>query len=452
MPNSVEKRMFTRRDLLVLIWPLVIEQILNATIGLADTIMVASLGEAAMSSVSLVDSINQLIFFMLSALAAGGAIVAAQYLGKGEQEKANLAAKQLIVVTMMISLAFSVLLLLIKTPVLKLCFGAADAEVMTQAMDYFKVMAISYPFVGLYNAAAALFRAQGNSRVSMMAALVMNVINISGNALLIYGLRMGVTGAAIASTFARVVGAAFLIGLLCNANNRVHIENLWSLESLRLRPVMVGQILRVGIPNSLENLMFHAGKIILAGLIATYGTAAIAANAVTNTLMSVSQIPGSAVGFAMITVVGQCVGAKQFEEARRYMILLTSASYLLMIVSNLLIIPLLPGLIGFYNLSPESATLAMQTCICCIIGHLTCWSCSFTLPNGLRAASDVRYALGVSMVTMWLCRVALGYVLGSMLGYGVLGVWVAMVLDWLVRGILFIWRLLSGRWKNKATV
>ena len=444
--------LFSRRDLITLIWPLVVEQILNATIGLADTMMVSSLGEVAVSSVSLVDAVNQLVFYMITALAAGGAIVAAQYLGKGELEQSNEAARQLVVVTTLIASVLFVILLIAKRPVLRLCFGAAEADVMSGALRYFSVMLFSYPFMAIYGAGAALFRVQGNSRMAMMAAFVMNVINISGNALLIYVFRMGVAGAALASTIARVVGAVFLLVMLTSQRNPYRLENLWHKQALRLEKQMVGQILRLGIPNSLENLMFHAGRLILSALMATYGTAAIAANAVSGTVMTVTQIAGTAVGFATVTVVGQCVGARELEQAKRHMLSLTAVSWALTSVSTLILLPFLPKLIGFYNLSPESTAIAIQICTLCGIGNFICWSTSFTLPNGLRAASDVRFSLGVSALSMWTFRVMLSYVFGSMLGYGAFGIWLAMVIDWAFRSICFLARVFSGKWKDKATI
>lgn len=314
--------MFTRRDLVRLIIPLIIEQVLAATVGIADTFMVSSVGEAAVSGVSLVDSINLLLLNVFAALSTGGSIVASQYLGREDQPSANAAAKQLLTVTTLVSFGLVAVCMPGSKFILHALFGSADAAVMGNAEVYFLLSALSYPFMAVYNACAALFRAQGNSKISMMAALVMNIVNISFNALFIYGLRLGAAGAALGSLIARGVSAAFLLAVLCHHNNRIYLDELKKLE---WHPAMIKSILRIGVPNGLENSMFHIGKLMVAGLITTFGTVAIAANAVGNSVMTMSQMPGAAVSLAMVTVVGQCVGAGEFPQAKKYMLGLVGA-------------------------------------------------------------------------------------------------------------------------------
>lgn len=438
--------MFSKKDLQRLIIPLVIEQFLAVTIGMADTVMVSGVGEAAVSGVSLVDSINILLINIFSALATGGAIVSSQYIGKEEPENACEAAKQLVQTVCALSVVIGALCVVLAPHILHLVFGNVESTVMSNAELYFFLSALSYPFIALYNAGAALFRAMGNSKVSMFISFIMNVINVSGNAILIFGFGFGVAGAGIASLTSRFVAAVIILTLLKKPESIIHIESYLKLD---FKPRMVQNILKIGIPNGLENGMFQIGKILVAGLITTFGTAAIAANAVGNSIASAAIIPGSAIGLGLVTVVGQCVGAKRYDEARKYVIKLTKLAYLAMAVLNLVILAASPFIVRLYGLSPETTSIAIDIMVWHSIFCLIFWPAAFTLPNGLRAANDVKFTMTVSIISMWVCRIGMSYVLGKYLGMGVLGVWIAMFLDWICRVIAFVWRFQSNRWQNK---
>lgn len=441
--------MFTRKDLTRLIVPLIIEQLLAVTIGLADTLMVSSVGEAAVSGVSTVDTINILLINIFSALATGGAIVASQYLGREDNESASVVAKQLTYTVALISLAVMAVCLAAGGPLLHLIFGSVETAVMDNCKTYFFWSALSYPFIAVYNGGAALFRAMGNSKVSMFTSLLMNVINVSGNALLIYGFGMEVAGAAIASLVSRLVGAVLIIMLLKNPHCRIHIEELTQWE---FHPQMVKNILGVGIPNGMENGMFQIGKILVQGLVASFGTMAIAANAVANSIATFTNIPGAAIGLAMITVVGQCVGAEDYAAARRYILRLLGVVYLSMGVINVLLFFLLPTLVGFFDLSAQTTVLAEELLRGFLLACIVFWPSSFTLPSGLRAAGDVKYTMLVSIFSMWIFRVGLSYILSRGMNMGVAGVWLAMYADWVFRCGAFILRFVSNRWQNKSVI
>ena len=441
--------MFNRKQLARLIWPLIVEQFLAVAIGMADTVMVTSCGEAAVAGVSLVDSINVLLINIFSALATGGAILASQYIGRQDKEQANVAAKQLVLVTAGISVLVMAICLFANASLLHMVFGEAEPDVMTNAETYFFWSALSYPFLALYNAGAALFRAMGNSRISMFTALLMNALNIGGNALLIYGMNMGVAGAAIASLVSRFVGAAIMLALLRLRHQMIRLD---SLIRLGFHPPMIRQILGVGVPNGLENGMFQIGKILVQRLITVLGTASISANAVANTVAALPQIPGAAIGLAMITVVGQCIGAGEQDQAKSYTLRLTGLAYASMSVLCILEVVLVAPIVGFFNLSAQTAELARQLLVYHGITCLIMWPASFVLPNGLRAAGDVRFTMLVSVLSMWVFRIGFSYLLVDMLHMGVLGVWVAMTIDWLVRVIVFSIRLFTGGWRNKHLI
>lgn len=440
---AAPRRMFSGTDLRRLIVPLVIEQVLAVTVGMADVIMVSSVGEAAVSGVSLVDMVNVLIINVFAALATGGAVVSAQLIGAKERERACHSAKQLLLIVSVISAVVMALCLLFRTPLLRLLFGQIDPDVMRNARVYFLLSALSYPFLAVYNASAALFRAQGNSRISMQVSIVINVLNIGGNALFIYGMTMGAAGAALSSLISRALGAVIMTALLRCPGNLVSIGRG---GSFRPDGAMIGRILNIGIPNGLENSMFQLGKILVVGIIAAFGTTQIAANAVANNFDALGCLPGQALSLAIITVVGQCVGAQDYEQARYYAKKLMKLAYLIMAALNIVILASLPLTLRAYNLSPDTMKLAMILIFIHDGSAILLWPAAFTLPNVLRAANDVRFAMAVSIFSMWVFRCVFGFILGSWLGWGAIGVWVAMIMDWIFRASLFVWRYLSGRW------
>ncbi len=441
--------MFTRRALFTLIWPLLLEQTLSVTMGMADTLMVAGVGEAAVSSVSLVDSLNILIIQILSALATGGAVIASQYLGRKDTENAGRSAAQLYSVLGLSTVTMGILCMLLSRPILRGVFGSIDEDVMRFAQQYFLISAVSYPFIGLYNGGAALFRAQGNSRISMLASLVMNVINIAGNALLIYGFGMGVIGAALATLIGRVFAAVFILWQNQNMHNPLRVQ---SLADLRPRRAPIMQILSIGIPSGLENGMFQIGKLCVSSLTSTLGTSAIAANAVANTLSTLANIPGNTMSLAMIPVIGQCLGAGEKKQAKRYVFLLMGIAMVGLAAANAALFFLIPLLVVWFNLSAEASALCTMVVRMFNIASVFFWACSFTLPNALRTGGDAKFTMTVSIISMWLFRVILSYVFVLQFHLGLAGVWLGMFIDWLCRDICFIARFISGKWMEHQVI
>ena len=441
---------FTAQDLARLILPLVVEQLLLITVGMADTVMVSSVGEAAISAISLVDAINVLLINIFSALGTGGAIVTAQYLGRDDDLNASRAAKQLLYVVGAVSGVIMVVCLAANGPLLRVLFGNIEPEVMSGARLYFYITALSYPFIGLYNGGAAVFRAMGNSKVSMYCSVLMNLINIGGNAILIYGLGVGVAGAAVATLLSRTAAALVILWLLCKGGGRVQLHQLTKPE---YSPEMVRGILKVGVPNGLENGMFQIGKLLVQGLIASFGTTVIAANAMANNVVMLPHISGSAIGMAMVTVVGQCVGAGEFEQARRYMLRLTGLVYLSMGTLEVLLGLTAGFWVGLFHLPAETTRITLELTQSFVLFAIFFWPASFALPNGLRAAGDVRFTMAVSTLSMWIFRVGFSFFLCSpAVGMGIMGVWVAMYIDWIARCAAFLWRFRSGRWRGRQVI
>ena len=447
--STAKKPLFDRHSLTALIIPLIVEQFLAMLIGAADTIMVSSCGEAAVSGVSLVDTINILLIQVFSALATGGAVVAAQYLGMGKKEDAKESAKQLMIVVLVVSLIVTILSLITHRPLLRVIFGSIDDEVMANAQIYFLLSALSYPFLSLYNGGAALFRSMGNSKISMITSFVMNGLNIVGNAILIYGAGWAVFGAALATLISRILGAIYMIWLLLKKDNPLSISGILH---TRLSWKMVRSILVIGVPNGIENGLFQVGKILVASLISSFGTYAITANAVSNTLAGLEIVPSSAIGLGMITVVGQCIGAGDDKQTVEYTKKLMVLSYIAMLICNLLMTFGCPLLISFYNTSAETAQIAKELVWIHSLMGIIFWPASFTLPNALRAAGDAKFTMIISMLSMWLCRIGMSFLLGVYFNMGVQGVWIAMTIDWIFRAALYIWRFARGGWKGKKVV
>lgn len=445
----MEQPLFTREDLKKLIIPLILEQTLAISIGLFDTLMVSSCGEAAVSGVSLVDSISTLLIQILSALATGGAVVCSQYLGKKMPERARLSAGQLMFIMLVTAGTVMLLVLFAHSFLLRFIFGKIDADVMKNAEVYFIISAISYPFLGMYNAGAALFRSIGNSKISMYTSLVMNVANIGGNALLIFGLHMGVLGAALATLASRILAAMVMLVLLCKKDHPLCIA---APGCMRPQREVIGKILKIGVPSGIENGMFQIGKLLVASLTATFGTAAIAANAVASNVAGFANVPGNAIGLAMVTVVGRCIGAGEKQQAKYFCRKLMKFAYFGMWTTNAVLLVTARLLTSCFSLSPEAENITVQLLLTFAVMASLIWPFSFALPNGLRAAGDAKYTMKVSVFSMWVFRVASSYFFAGTLGLGVLGVWIGMYVDWGFRSLLFVIRYCNGKWLEKRVV
>jgi putative MATE family efflux protein len=441
--------MFSNKDLKKLIIPLMFEQLLAVSVGLVDTLMVSQAGEAAISGVALVDNINRLIIQVMAALATGGAVVCSQYIGKGEMNHAKRAGAQLELVLGVFALVMMGLSLVFTRGLLGAIFGSVSQEVMDSAVLYFTVTAVSYPFLGIYNAGAAIYRSVGNSKISMQISILMNVINVAGNAVFVFVFHWAVFGVALATLLSRVAAGFVMTVLVCKKTNPVRFD---SIAQLKPNGSIIRKILTIGIPSGIENGMFQVGKLAVTGMVATFGTASIAANSVGYTVIDFANIPGNAMGLALITVVGQCIGAGEKEQAKNYAKRLVKYAYFGDWVCNICLF-LFAGFISkCFNLSAEAQQIAVQVFHAFSVTSMFIWPLSFTLPNALRAAGDVNFTMTVSIVSMWIFRVGSSYLFGVVLGMGVLGVWIGMFIDWAARSLMFVWRFFSGRWLNRKSI
>ena len=406
-----EEKLFTNRQLVRLLWPLIIEQALAVLVGMADTVMVSSVGEAAISGVSLVDMINNLIINVFAALATGGAVVTSQFLGARKPEQASRSAGQLVTLSALLGVAVAAFCLLLRAPMLRLFFGSIDDSVMREALIYFTITGLSYPFLALYNAGAAIFRSTGNSAISMKVSVFMNLMNVAGNALCVHVLKMGTAGVAVPTLVSRAVGAIIIL-YLAAAHHDNPARITW--DGVRhLQPAMARNILYIGIPSAMENSLFQLGRVLVVSMISIFGTVHISANAVANNLDGMGCIVGQAMGLAMITVVGRCVGAGDLRQAgyfaKKLLVMIHAGSGILL------------------------------------------WPASFVLPNALRAANDVKFTMFISIFSMMVWRLGFSYILCVQMDMGAVGVWIAMVVDWIFRVLCFVLRFATGAWKKHCT-
>ena len=441
----MNNRLFSRNDLVRLIIPLIVDQFLQVAVGLSDSIMVARVGEAAVSGVSLVDTVMLLIINIFTALATGGAVIAGQYLGRRDPKTGCEATAQLFNFTFLFSIFIMILGYLGQNVILYHVFGKIEPEVMKDSRTYLLIVLSSIPMIAMYNAGAAIFRAMGNSNVAMKTSLLMNSINVFGNAILIFGFHRGVEGVAIPTVVSRGVACVVILILLNNQEHELHILHPYP---FKIKWNVLKKILYIGIPNGLENSMFQLGKIAVLSLVSGLGTASLAANAVGNNIANFAILPGMSFGFALLTVCAQCVGAGDFEQVKYYTKHMMRVEYLCLIASNLIVILALPFILSVYNLSDEAAQYANDIILYHAACVVTIWPLSFTLPNTLRAAADVKVTMVLSIISMWVFRFGFSYLLTMVFHMGIFGVWVAMTIDWLVRGIFFVCRYRSGRWQK----
>ncbi len=443
------KHLFSNKMLAALIVPVILEQILNSLMGTVDTIMVSNVGSSAISAVSLVDSINILVILAFAALGSGGAILCSQYIGNRDFENAREIARQLIFIVFVISLTVTVICIVFQNQILHLIFGSVEEAVMRDSKTYFFYTALSFPFIAMYNAGAGIFRSQENTRGPMLISISSNILNIGGNAYLIFGAHMGIAGAAIATLVSRIYSAVFVMVRLYNKNNKISVRNY-----LTIRPQghMIGKILSLGIPSGVENSMFQFGKLAIQSSVSTLGTVAIAAQAMTNILENFSGMAAIGVGIGMMTVIGECIGAGRKDEAVYYIKKLSIAAEIIVIISCLLVYAAVDPVTKIGGMEAESARLCIYMTGWITVIKPICWTLAFIPAYGMRAAGDVKFSMTVSTMTMWLCRFCIAVVLIRVFGMGPMAVWIGMFSDWAIRALIFSLRFHSRKWLEHKVI
>lgn len=440
---------YSNRALKRLLVPLVIEQVLVMLVGMVDTVMVASAGEAAVSDVALVDMVNYLIITVMAALTTGGSVIISQYAGGRQPEQAERSAGQLMTVTLLLSAAILAVCLLGRDAILRLFFGSVEADVMAAAQTYFMITACSFPFLGIYDAGAALYRVMGKTSVTMYVSLAMNVINVIGDFIGVSVLHAGVAGVAVPTLLSRAFAAVVMTRLAFRRQNSIPLY--WHHILMWDTPI-IHRILCIAVPNGVENGLFALGKVLVTSIVAGFGTVQIAANGVANSVDQIAVIVVNAVNLAMVPVVGQCVGASDYTQAAHYTKKLMKISYISTAVLGLAVCVLLPVLLPLYGLSAHTLRLAALLIVLHNALALLLHPTSFNLANSLRAAGDARFTMIVGICSMIVFRLGSALLFGKLLRLRIVGVWIAMGMDWLARSIAFTIRYKSGKWKEKRAI
>ncbi len=435
--------LFDNKALLYLLLPIVIEQLLNSLMGMVDTMMVSTVGSEAISAVALVDAINNLVIQIFAAMASGAVIICSQYIGSGNKKESSRAAGQVVLMVLVISLSITVFCVLDRERLLQQYIGKVEDSVMENALTYFMITAISYPFLGLFSAGSAFYRASGQSKFPTKISVISNAINVAGNALFIYSFKWGVAGAALATLFSRMFSTVVIYYCLRKPGQTIIVR-----DYLKIRPDMplILTIMAIGVPAGIENGMFQFGKIAIQSTVSSMGTVAISAQAMTDILELVNGIFSNSVGIGLMTVVGQCIGARRIEEAKYYIVKLMGIAWIGVLVSCLLVLAITKPVTWLSGMEPEAAAMCFKMVTAMTVVKPLVWVGAFGLPYGFRAAGDVKFSMIVSVCSMWCCRVAFCIFLVKVFHFGLMAVWIGIFVDWIVRAVIFSARFVSGKW------
>ena len=443
----MKEKLYSNKNLLYLFIPLVIEQGLEYLVGFADSLMVAKVGEAAVSGVSLVDFVMALLISIFTALATGGGAITGKYLGSKKDNEANQSALQMMKVTFYLSIVITLIIFVFKNSILHLLFGSISSDVYHHAMTYLNVVVLSIPFLAIYNGGAAIFRTMNNSKLPMQIMLAMNIVNVIGNALCVFILKMGVEGIAIPTLVSRV-GAALLI-LYFSKKTTIHLSQLMN---IKINRNMIEKILNIGIPFGIENSMFYLGRLIVLSIVSLFGTASIAANSVGGTLVMFQVLPGTAINLGLTSIISRCIGANDYDQAKYYTKKINRWMHISFIISTVIILLLMPLIMSFYNLSSRATSYVWQIIILHGIMMTLIWPYGYMLPVIFRSSGDAKFPMIVSIISMVICRILFSYILAVIFNMGMMGTWYAMFLDWIVKAIIYTYHYIKGKWMNYQVV
>lgn len=423
----------------MLLWPIAIEQALSSLVGLSDTVMVSNVGDYAVSAVGLIDTVSVLLINVFAAVATGATVVIAQMYGRGDKRGIGRTIGQSAIAVTLIMFAVTLCAQIFRTAVFDALYPGVDANVRAAGLGYFGIISFNYPIIGLYSVLTGSLRGQGDTRTPMIVSAIINAVNIALNALFIFGLGMGVQGAALATICGWSVGVAIMLVITLKRNG----AGVFSPKNLIPSKDILGRVFAIGIPAGLDALMFHSGKIIVQTFLAGMGTANISGNVIAGSMFGFVCIPGNAFAIAATTLVGQSYGAGRRREAKRNMLVSIGTASAMLAAVSLVLYGLAGIMVGFYNPTPEAEAVAVKILRLYLIMIPLCWPTSFVSASGLRAVNDVTYVMVFSMISMWVMRVACAWLLGVKLGMGPLGINIAMGLDWVIRSVFYMPRILT---------
>ena len=446
--------MFIRKDVLKLAIPIMIEQTFVMLLGTCNTMMAGHIGEEAVSAIGMVDSINNMFISFFAALSVGATVVVAQQIGQNKPKRANETARQAIASGILVSFVITMLLWIFRIPLVNVLYGSAEELVKIDAKLYLEFTLLTYPFIAIEQIANGILRGCGDTKTPMKITIFMNIINIALGYILIFGIHIvnlpsfGIGGAAVAIAIARLIGTLLIIIVLVRGSKIIKIKNIFP---FKFDNQIQKSIFNIGIPAGMEQVIFNAGKLIVQMFIVTMGTASIAANAIAGSIAIMINVPGNALCLAATTLVGQYVGRNDIKGAKNTLIYLVKFGTFCLVSLGLLFVPISGLLASLYTDIPEviaiSSTLIRSNSIA-----LIAWGLSFILSSGLKGAGDTRFTMLTAFIGMWIFRIFAGYILGIVLGLGVLGIWIAMYIDWIVRGTMYFIRLRGNEWLKHRLV
>lgn len=449
MKRNFDSEILPWQKVLAIYIPLLVDQAFLTGMNLINSSMVSSSGAEAVSAVSMVDSLNFFLTNLFIAIATGGTVVVAQYIGKGDKDRAARTISQAVTSSVLIAVVIAVIICIFPHPTLTLLFGAAEPKILDNAYIYLVGSAISYPFYAIYQASAGALRGSGDTKASMVMSVIMNCTYLIGNIILIQIMNLGVLGVSIAMVFSRIlVSILALVYLLVKRSDLgIKLKHFFTFDGKLQK-----SILYIGIPAGTEQLFFNGGKILVQTFVVLLGTMSITANAIGNNLLNMWQIPMFAAQLCTTTIIGQCVGAGQFDTARKYLKSINRYTKWITGIMMAIFIPLTPVLLSFFHPPAEAAHKIYLLLLIPIIGLVTTWPASFITPNALRAAGDATFTTVAALISMWSIRVVLGYVLGIVCRLDIYGVWLAMCIEWCTRAAVFTWRFKGTKWQKYKLV
>ena len=437
-----------RKDVLNLAVPIFTEQLFVISLGMINTMMAGHIGKEAVSAIGMVDSINNIFIAFFSSLAIGGMVVVAQFIGQGDIKKANATMKQALYSGLIITFLVTIIMFLFQDIIIATLFGSAEPKVISNAHTYLGITLLTYPLIAIDLIANGLLRGAGDTKTPMKISIFMNIINVCLTYTFINILGMGIIGAALGIAIARVSGGILILIVLIRGSKILKLTNI---KQFKFDKSLLKPIFGIGVPASVESLLFNGGKLITQIFIVNMGTISIASNAIAGSVATMLNVPGNSLCIAATALVGKYMGRGETKEAENALSYITKLSTVLLTVIALMFIPFAGKVVSLFTNNKEIIHLASAI----LIVNSMCiplWSISFVLPAGLKGAGDVKYTLVTTIIGMWLFRITLGYLLGVVLGFGIIGIWLGMVSDWVVRGSLYCIRFKKGKWKHKPLV
>lgn len=436
--------MFDRKKVVRLFIPVFIETMSVSLLGMLSGIMVSSVGEDAMSAVSIVETLNAVVMNIFIAISAGVTVKVSQYMGSHRMEDARHVSEQSILLSALVGAAIGGIIIVFGNPILGFLFGEANANIKAYAISYLIACAASYASYAVFSTCNCVFRGVGDYKITLFLGILINVLHATASAILIFKFHLGVLGVGISLIISRTICGILGYWILRRGTNFIRIKSVWT----RLEGNVIKAVLRISIPSAIDSVVFNGGRLLVQIFIVAAGSVALAANAVANNVANLLLIPGNAVATMAVTIVGQNFGARDAKATRRSIWGTTIFSAALELITCILAFVFLNPLIGLYHPTSPVAAQTRELLLLVIICYPLLWSISFVTAAGLRATGDVKYTTIVSVSSMWIARVLVGWILSVKLGMGVMGVWYTMILDWIMRGIFYALRTASSKWER----